>query len=116
VFAEGALGERVAVVTGGGTNLGKAAAGELVRWGAAAGTAGRRGHVLEQAPSGIEERRSWMTGDIREAEGAEVHAALERHGRLDYLLNNAGGQYLVPAEGIITQGLASGSAPEHGGP
>ena len=45
-------------------------------------------------------------GDIREPAGAEliVRAALERHGRLDLLLNNAGGQYFVPAEDIATKG------------
>ena len=34
VFVDGALEGRVAIVTGGGTNLGKAAAAELVRCGA----------------------------------------------------------------------------------
>jgi citronellol/citronellal dehydrogenase len=33
-----------------------------------------------------------------------VHSALDRHGRLDLLLNNAGGQYFVPAEGITAKG------------
>ena len=33
-----------------------------------------------------------------------ISAVLERHSRLDFLLNNAGGQYFVPAEGITTKG------------
>jgi citronellol/citronellal dehydrogenase len=33
-----------------------------------------------------------------------VRAALERHGRLDVLVNNAGGQYFTPAELIATKG------------
>lgn len=93
MFAPGLLEGRVAVVTGGGTNLGKAAAAELARCGAHVVNAGRRTDVLEQAAAEIGERCSWVTGDIRERAGAEaiVAAALDRHSRLDLLLNNAGG-------------------------
>jgi citronellol/citronellal dehydrogenase len=100
------LGQRVALVTGGGTNLGKAAAAELARCGASVLIAGRRPEVLEQAAAEIGDHCSWVAGDIREPGGAVtiVTAALERHGRLDLLLNNAGGQYFVPAEGITVKG------------
>lgn len=106
VFAPGVLDGQVALVTGGGTNLGKAATAELVRCGASVVIAGRREEVLTAAAEELGERCSWATGDIREPEGAEqlVRAALERHGRLDFLLNNAGGQYFVPAEGITMKG------------
>jgi citronellol/citronellal dehydrogenase len=106
VFAAGMLAGRVALITGGGTNLGKAAAIELARCGAEVVIAGRREDVLEAATNEIGERASWVTGDIRERDDAEtiVRAALERHGRLDFLLNNAGGQYFVPAESIVPKG------------
>jgi citronellol/citronellal dehydrogenase len=106
VFAEGALGGRVAIITGGGTNLGKAAAAELVRCGASVVVAGRRAEVLEEAAAEIGERCSWVAADIRERAGAEriVADTLERLGRLDLVLNNAGGQYMVPAEGLATKG------------
>jgi citronellol/citronellal dehydrogenase len=106
VFADGALQGRVALVTGGGTNLGKAAAAELARCGASVVIAGRRHDVLEETSSEIGERCSSVCGDIRGREGAEqiVRAVLERHGRLDFLLNNAGGQYFVPAEAIALKG------------
>jgi citronellol/citronellal dehydrogenase len=106
VFAAGALAGKVALVTGGGTNLGKAAAAELVRCGASVVIAGRREEVLEAAVAEIGEGCSYVTGDIRERDGAEriVSGVLERHGRLDLLLNNAGGQYFVPAEGITDKG------------
>jgi citronellol/citronellal dehydrogenase len=96
----------VALITGGGTNLGKAAATELARCGCSIVIAGRREDVLEQAAAEVGQRCSWVAGDIREPAEAEriVQAALERHGRLDLLLNNAGGQYFVPAEGISTKG------------
>src|SRR5450631_1818269 len=106
VFAPGALEGRVALITGGGTNLGKAAATELVRCGAAVVIAGRRTEVLEEACASIGEGCTWASGDIRELEDAArmVATVRERHGRLDFLLNNAGGQYFVPAEGITTKG------------
>ncbi len=106
VFAGDALAGRVALVTGGGTNLGKAGAQELVRCGASVVIAGRREDVLEAAAADIGERCSWAAGDIRETAGARrlVATALERHGKLDFLLNNAGGQYFVPAEAISRKG------------
>ena len=106
VFAEGMLDGRFAIITGGGTNLGKAAAQELARCGAWVVIAGRRDDVLQSAADEIGERCSWVAGDIRERAGAQriVGSALERHGRLDFLLNNAGGQYFVPAENIAVKG------------
>ncbi|HEY2439561.1 MAG TPA: SDR family oxidoreductase [Solirubrobacteraceae bacterium] len=106
IFAPGALDGCVALVTGGGTNLGKAAAAELVRCGAEVVIAGRRPEVLEEAARELGERCTWVAGDVREREAAEaiVRAVLDRHGRLDLLLNNAGGQYFVPAEGITAKG------------
>ncbi|HUA07189.1 MAG TPA: SDR family oxidoreductase [Solirubrobacteraceae bacterium] len=106
VFVDGALDGRVAIVTGGGTNLGKAAAAELARCGATVVIAGRRAEVLEDAAKEVGGRCSWVAGDIRERTGAEeiVTVALDRFGRLDLLLNNAGGQYMVPAESIEPKG------------
>jgi citronellol/citronellal dehydrogenase len=51
-------------------------------------------------------RASHVAGDVRRDEDAEriVRACLDRHGRLDVLVNNAGGQYFVPAEGIEPKG------------
>jgi citronellol/citronellal dehydrogenase len=106
IFADDVLAGRVAIVTGGGTNLGRAAAMELAACGAHVVIAGRREEVLAEAAELIGERCSIAQGDIREPDQAAaiVDTALERHGRLDLLVNNAGGQYFVPAEAITAKG------------
>src|SRR3954447_8190651 len=97
---------QVALVTGGGTGLGLAAARELHACGATVAIAGRRAEVLEEALPEIGEGASAVAGDVRSADGAEaiVDAVLERHDRLDVLVNNAGGQYFAPAEAIEPKG------------
>jgi citronellol/citronellal dehydrogenase len=109
VFAPDSLSGQAALVTGGGTNLGKAAAAELVRCGAQVVIAGRRQEVLQAAVQELGPRSAWVTADIREPAEAErlVKQTLARCGRLDFLLNNAGGQYFVPAEAITLKGWSA---------
>src|SRR4029077_5394620 len=94
IFAPGLLEGRVALVTGGGTGLGKATALEFVRCGASVTIAGRREDVLHEAAAGCAKLAGpvdWVAGDIRDRDSARqmVSPVLERHGRLDALVNNA---------------------------
>src|SRR3954469_1120049 len=104
IFAPDVLTGRVVLVTGGGTGLGRAAAAELRACGAEGVISCRRREVLDDA---AEARGAHaVDGDVRDPAGADkmVRFALERCGRLDVLVNNAGGQYFVPAEAIKPKG------------
>ena len=97
---------KVALVTGGGTGIGRATAVELARTGAKVVVCGRRAEPLEAVQAELGEDCLAVPTDVREPEQvtALVDRALERFGRIDVLVNNAGGQFLAPAEEISLKG------------
>jgi citronellol/citronellal dehydrogenase len=110
VFREGLLEDQVCLVSGAGSGLGREIALELARLGAAVVGCGRRPEPLAETaelaaelPGSFEHREL----DIRDeaAVDALLDGVLERHGRLDVLVNNAGGQFLSPAEAITPKGF-----------
>src|SRR6266576_4654118 len=107
IFAPGLLQGQVIVVTGGGSGLGRATAQELTACGATVVIAGRRIEPLEETAALCEGPCEPIVCDIREEEqvSAFVDQVLERHGRIDTLVNNAGGQYMTPAEDISAKGF-----------
>src|SRR5919108_3636982 len=100
---------RVALVTGGGTGIGRATALELAGSGARVAVCGRREEPLERVRGEIEAAGGEclaVAADLREADAVErvVGAALDRFGSLDVLVNNAGGQFSAAAEEISDKG------------
>src|SRR4051812_39568503 len=108
IFRPGLLDGQVIVVTGGGSGLGRATALELAALGATVVVAGRRLEPLEETAKLCGSGRcEAVQCDIREEQqvGALVDGVLERHGKIDTLVNNAGGQYMSPAEDISAKGF-----------
>ncbi|MEE8602124.1 SDR family oxidoreductase [Euzebya tangerina] len=109
IFSPGLFDGQVALVTGGGTGIGRASAHELAALGATVVVAARREEPLIQTVGeirGVGGNASWTTLNIREAEEVEavIGDVVEEHGRLDLLVNNAGGQFPAPSEQISPNG------------
>jgi citronellol/citronellal dehydrogenase len=99
----------VAVVTGGGTGIGRAAALELARTGATVAICGRRPEPIEETRAAIEHAGGdclAVPTDVREPEqvSAFADAVLQRFDRVDVVVNNAGGQFAAPPEQITAKG------------
>lgn len=110
VLAPGSLTGRVALVTGGGTGIGRATALLLASLGAQVAIAGRRAELLEETASLVPDGQPAITThpvDIREPEAVDalVDDVLATHGRIDLLVNNAGGQFVSQAEHISYKGF-----------
>jgi citronellol/citronellal dehydrogenase len=108
LFQPGLLDGQVAIVSGGGSGLGRASALELAALGARVVVCGRRQDPLDETAAQAEGGRvEAHVCDIREEAEVEalVDSVLARHGQIDLLVNNAGGQYMTPAEDITPKGF-----------
>lgn len=108
-FAPGLLAQRVVVVTGGGSGIGRCTAHELASLGAHVVLIGRSLAKLQDTAGEIVAdggRASFHSCDIRQEDAVRtvVTAIVAAHGRIDALVNNAGGQYITPLENISAKG------------
>lgn len=106
---------RVGIITGGATGIGFAIARELTRLGGRVVLASRKeenlGKAVEQirTETGRMDAAEYFVLDVRDAEAVEAMAAKvdEGNGRIDFLLNNAAGNFIVPAEELTVNGWNS---------
>lgn len=110
LFAKDLLAGDVAIVTGGGTGIGKAISIALAECGARLVIASRKKENLEQGANDIAEATGReplaLQCDIREPEQVEgmVQSSIDRYGQVDVLVNNAGGQFPQLAEQFSIKG------------
>ena len=109
VFAAGLFAHKVALVTGGGSGIGRCTAHELASLGAHVVLIGRTLDKLFDVAGEIAAdggRASFHVCDIRDEEAVQntVQAIVLVHGRIDGLVNNAGGQFIAPLDTISAKG------------
>jgi len=110
IFRPGLFAETRVIVTGGGSGIGRCTAHELAALGATVALVGRKYDRLADVQKEIVDagavKPSIHVCDIREEEmvRATVAAVIEEHGRVDALVNNAGGQFASPLKDISQKG------------
>lgn len=110
VFKAGLFAGQVVIITGGGSGIGRCAAHELSALGATVALVGRDPDKLAGVKAEIEAeggKVSTYVCDIREESRVieTIDAVLAAHGRIDALVNNAGGQYRKALKDISTKGF-----------
>ncbi|MDD9707936.1 SDR family oxidoreductase [Seohaeicola sp. SP36] len=109
-YAPDLMAGQVALVTGSGSGMGRATALEMASCGARLALFARREEPLQETAEMIRAAGGEalvVPGDTRDANSIEI--AMERikdhYGRLDVLVNNAGGQYIAAARDITNKGF-----------
>ena len=110
VFRAGVFEGQTVIVTGGGSGIGRCTAHELASLGAHVALVGRNPDKLEAVRAEIVEDGGSASAhpcDIREEAqvGQTIADVLALRGRIDALVNNAGGQYRAPMKTLSTKGF-----------
>ena len=100
IFVKDLLKDKVVLVTGGGTGLGRAMGERFLALGAKLVISGRREAVLQKAADEMDGEVLPVPGDVRDPDQVKAMMnAAERHfGRVDALVNNAAGNFISPTE------------------
>lgn len=105
VFRPGLFDGRVALVTGGGSGIGRGIADTLAALGAHVVLASRKQERVDAAAAEIRAaggKASGVSVDVREQEHVKdvVSRIADEHGRMDVLVNNAAGNFYAPSESL----------------
>lgn len=110
IFRNDLLRDKVILITGGGSGLGRAMAETFGQLGASLALVGRRAAVLNQAQEELSQQNIpvWTHSlDIRDSAGVEemMDALWTHYGRLDILVNNAAGNFISPTERLSARAV-----------
>jgi peroxisomal trans-2-enoyl-CoA reductase len=113
VFRAGIFKGKVAVVTGGGTGIGFAISSELLSLGCNVVISSRKEAVLKDAVARLGAfcadgaRASFAVCSIKDEDTVKAmfEKVLSEHGRLDFLVNNGGGQFMSPTTAMTAKGF-----------
>ncbi|QPC46173.1 2,4-dienoyl-CoA reductase [Mangrovibacillus cuniculi] len=97
---------KVVIITGGSSGMGLGMAKEFAEKGAKVVITGRDEERLEKAKESINGEVLTITMDVRNPEDIEytVNKTVETYGTIDYLVNNAAGNFLCHAEKLSVNG------------
>ncbi|MGK2897493.1 MAG: SDR family oxidoreductase [Burkholderiaceae bacterium] len=111
IYRPGLFAGQAIIVTGGGSGIGRCTAHELASLGAAVALVGRKIEKLQEVQAEIEAaapgaKVSIHSCDIRDEPGVKqmITDVIAAQGRIDGLVNNAGGQYPQPVRDITLKG------------
>lgn len=99
-FKSDLLAGQAGIVTGGTSGIGFAIAQAIVDHGGKVTVTGRDADKMKEAVEALGENARGDIGDVRKAESVASNLAghLEAYGSLDFLINNAAGNFLCPLE------------------
>lgn len=111
MFQADLLKDKVVLITGGGTGLGRAMGERFVELGAKLAISSRRQELIQQSAAEIAEAKGGETFatacDVRQPEQVEamLDAVIGRFGQIDILVNNAAGNFISPTERLSTRAV-----------
>lgn len=110
MFEKDILKNKVVLITGGGTGLGKSMAMRFAELGASLVIASRRKEVISEAASQMKEIGAEVLGlqcDVRDMDqvNSMVNDTLNQFDKIDILINNAAGNFISPTEMLSPGGF-----------